>query len=161
MRNTRASAAKPEDNKFHGGSKIDGKHYWLSPPWLLKQIRKEFGRFFDPAPFPLPKGFDGLTRPWGKVNYLNPPFGAIMHQGPGDKEPKKKGMTAWVRKAIEEHKKGKTVVIVFPMDKWQLMLLDAGAEVRNLKDVRWHATEDGSEGIGTGRHVAMFVLRGK
>lgn len=31
--------------------------------------------------------------------------------------------------------------------------------MRNLKDVRWRATEDGSVGPGTGRHVACFVLK--
>ena len=76
-----------------------------------------------------------------------------MHNG------KKKGPTAWARKAIEESEKGKTVVLVYPIDKWVLMLLAAGAEVRNLGDVRWCATEDGSVGKGTGRHIAQFILR--
>ncbi len=77
-----------------------------------------------------------------------------MHQG------KKKGPTAWVRKAIAEHRKGKTVVLVYPIDKWVLMLLDViGAKVRNLGDVRWLATEDGSIGKGTGRHIACFILK--
>jgi len=49
-------------------------------------------------------------------------------------------------------------VYVFPIDKWIHMLIEAGAEIRNLKDVRWHATEDGSEGPGTGRHIACFIL---
>lgn len=75
-----------------------------------------------------------------------------MHEG------KKKGATAWVRKSIEEFKKGKRVVFVYPIDKWVLMLLDAGAKVRNLKDVKWCAIEDGSEGKGTGRHIACFIL---
>lgn len=39
-----------------------------------------------------------------------------------------------------------------------LMLLEAGAKVRNLKNVRWLATEDGSAGNGTGRHIACFIL---
>jgi hypothetical protein len=76
-----------------------------------------------------------------------------MHQG------KKKGPTAWVRKAIEEQQKGKQVVLVYPVDKWVLMMLSAiGTEVRNLGDVRWLATEDGSIGKGTGRHIACFIL---
>jgi hypothetical protein len=50
------------------------------------------------------------------------------------------------------------VVLVYPVDKWVLMLLEAGATVRNLRDVRWLATEDGSVGNGTGRHVACFIL---
>jgi hypothetical protein len=53
------------------------------------------------------------------------------------------------------------VVLVYPIDKWILMLLAAGAEVRNLGDVRWLATEDGQPGKGTGRHIACFVLEPK
>ena len=71
---------------------------------------------------------------------------------------KKKGPTAWARKAIAEAEQGKQVVMVYPIDKWVLMLLAAGAEVRNLGDVRWCATEDGSAGKGTGRHIACFIL---
>lgn len=148
----------PEDNKFHVGNGDDGKHYWLTPPDLYRKLAAEFRFDFDPCPFPRPDGFDGLTCEWGASSYVNPPFGSILHQGPNDKKPKKKGPTAWVRKAIEERRKGKRVVLVFPIDKWVLMLLDAGAKVRNLGDVKWLATEDGSEGKGTGRHIACFVL---
>lgn len=140
------------DNKFHVGNGSDGKHYWLTPPALMESLQSEFQFDFDAAPYPKPDEFDGLTMPWGKSTYVNPPFGAIVHQG------KKKGMTAWVRKAIAEHHQGKRVVMVYPIDKWILMLLASGAEVRNLGDVKWLATEDGSEGNGTGRHIACFIL---
>jgi hypothetical protein len=140
---------------FHTGNGDDGKHYWLTPPELLAELDDEFGFDFDPCPFPKPDDFDGLTAEWGESNYVNPPFGTIIHEG------KKKGPTAWARKAIAENEQGKRVVLVYPIDKWVLMLLAAGAEVRNLKDVRWHATEDGSVGPGTGRHIACFVLEPK
>ncbi len=152
------SKLAPEDNKFHAGNGSDGKHYWLTPPAVYDSLNAEFRFTFDPCPFPKPADFDGLTCEWGESSYVNPPFGSIMHQGPGDKKPKKKGPTAWVRKAITEHEKGKRVVLVYPVDKWVLMLLQAGAQVRNLGDVRWLATEDGSEGKGTGRHIACFIL---
>lgn len=152
------STLQPAANKFHVGNGSDGKHYWLTPPTLYDQLNAEFSFTFDPCPYPLPSGFDGLTQPWGASSYVNPPFGSVLHQGPGDKKPKKKGPTAWVRKAIAEHQEGKRVVLVYPIDKWVLMLLAAGAKVRNLGDVRWLATEDGSEGKGTGRHIACFVL---
>jgi len=147
----------PSLNKFHVGNGSDGKHYWITPPELLTELSNEFGPFdFDPCPFPLPDGFDGLTCDWGQCNYVNPPFGSIVHQG------KKKGPTAWVRKAINEWRKGKTVVLVYPVDKWILMLLDVllgdNAKVRNLGDVQWLAIEDRSVGKGTGRHIACFVL---
>ena len=145
----------PKDNKFHKGSAADGKHYWLTPPDLLNDLQKEFNFNFDPCPYPKPEDFDGLTNEWGKSNYVNPPFGAIIHDG------KKKGVTAWVRKALAEQEKGKDVVLVHPTDKWLLMLLKNVSEVRNLGDVKWLATEDGKPGKGTGRHIACFVLKGK
>lgn len=156
------SQLRPEENKFHKGNGDDGKHYWLTPPELYEELHAEFNFDFDPCPFPKPEGFDGLTCEWGMSNYVNPPFGSIMHQGPNDKKPKKKGPTAWMRKAIEEAAKGKRVVIVYPVDKWVLMMMQAiGAKnVRNLGDVKWCATEDGSRGKGTGRHIAAFILGG-
>lgn len=150
---------QPEDNKFHKGNGSDGKHYWLTPTELYAQLNKEFNFDFDPCPFPKPDDFDGLTCEWGNSNYVNPPFGSIIHEG------KKKGPTAWVRKCIQEWQKGKTVVLVYPVDKWLLMLTKAilgeDAEIRNLGDIKWIATEDNSIGKGTGRHIAMFILRAK
>jgi len=142
----------PENNKFHAGNGADGKHYWLTPPDVYKSLNDEFGFDFDPCPYPKPDGFDGLTCSWGQSSYVNPPFGSIMHEG------RKKGPTAWVRKAIAESSQGKRVVLVYPIDKWVLMLLAAGAKVRNLGDVRWLSIEDREPGKGTGRHIACFVL---
>jgi len=80
---------KPEENKFHVENKNDGKHYWLTPPNVYDPLQSEFNFDFDPCPYPKPDNFDGLTCEWGKSNYVNPPFGSIVHQG------KKKGPTAW------------------------------------------------------------------
>lgn len=150
------SQLQPADNKFHIGNGDDGLHYWLTPPDLYAALDAEFGFTFDPCPYPLPEGFDGLTCEWGESNYVNPPFGSIIHQG------KKKGPTAWVRKAIQEQNKGKRVVLVYPVDKWVLMILEVvGSTVRNLGDVRWHAIENNQPGKGTGRHIAAFILEPK
>ena len=154
MNTKHQSLTLPAENKFHLGNGSDGKHYWLTPPAMYAELDAEFSFDFDPCPYPLPAGFDGLTCEWGNRNYVNPPFGSIMHQG------RKKGPTAWVRKALAEQAKGKLVVLVYPVDKWVLMMLKAiGSEVRNLGDVRWLAIEDGSAGKGTGRHIACFILR--
>src|ERR1035437_9966958 len=148
------SQLHPSKNKFHLGNGDDKKHFWLTPPDLYTRLDAEFHFDFDPCPYPLPDGFDGLTCEWGSSNYVNPPFGSIIHDG------RKTGPTAWVRKAIKEREKGRLVVFVFPFDKWKLMLLDAiGSEVRNLGDVRWLAIEDGTPGPGMGRDIACFVLR--
>lgn len=149
-----AQRKQPHENKFHVGNGVDTKHYWLTPPEVYEPLHAEFNFTFDPCPYPLPDGFDGLTCNWGSSNYVNPPFGSILHHG------KKKGPTAWAKKAIEESRQGKDVVLVYPIDKWVLMLLAAGAQVRNLGDVRWLATEDNMPGKGTGRHIAAFILKG-
>lgn len=130
------------------GSNKDGKHYWLTPPHLLQELKDEFRFDFDSCPYPREPEFDGLIQPWGSSTYCNPPFA---------------GPTAWVRKAISESEKGKSIVFVFPMPKWALMLLTHPnlREVRNLKDVKWCAVEDGSPGKGIGQHIAMFHLEGK
>lgn len=138
---------------FEKGNK-DGKHYWLTPPELLAELVGEFHFDHDACPWPKPADYDGLTAEWGLSTYVNPPFGSIEHEG------KKKGPTAWARKAIAEAEKGKRVVMVYPVPKWVLMLLKHAKEVRNLGDVRWCATEDGKPGKGIGQHVAMFVLDG-
>ena len=148
------SKLRPANNKFHRGNGDDGKHYWITPPKLYAKLDAEFHFDFDPCPYPLPDGFDGLTCEWGRSNYCNPPFGSIIHEG------RKKGPTAWVRKAIQEHAKGKRVVLVYPVDKWMLMLFSVLkiARVRNLGDIRWHSIEDRQPGRGTGRHIAAFIL---
>ena len=146
---------KPENNKFHKGNGSDGKHYWLTPKYLMNKLIDRFKFNFDACPYPKPDDFDGLTCEWGESTYVNPPFGSIIHEG------KKKGPTAWARKAIEESKNGKQVVMVYPIDKWVLMMLAAGAKVENLGDVKWESTEDGLPGKGTGRHIAMFILNQK
>ncbi len=139
---------------FEKGNKADGKHYWLTPPELFEELNEKFEFDFDPCPFPKPEDFDGLRAEWGESNYVNPPFGS--YTDPSDN--KKKGPTAWANKAIKEFRKGKRVVLVYPIDKWVLKLIQEGALITNMGDVRWHSTENGEKGPGTGRYVAMFVL---
>lgn len=133
----------------------NGRHYWLTPPDILQSLNEEFSFDFDPCPFPLPNGFDGLTCEWGSSNYVNPPFGSILRND------KKLGPTAWVRKAIAESQKGKDVVFVYPTDKWIHYLLNAGAELRSLGDVKWLSTEDRTPGRGIGRFTMAFILKGR
>ena len=121
----------------------DGKHYWLTPPELYEQLNEEFCFDYDPCPYPRDDFYDGLIEPWGKSNWVNPPFVRP---------------TAWANKCIEEYEKGNRVVFVFPIDKWVHRMIAVASEIRNLGDVRWLSTEDGLPGKGTGRHVACFVL---
>lgn len=82
---------------------------WNTPKWLM-DIFKDY---FDPCP-PSPT-FDGLNIDWKDRNYINPPYSNPL---------------LWVRKAIEESKKGKICVLLLRADnstKWfkELMLNNA------------------------------------
>lgn len=130
----------------------DWKHYRLTPVEVYNALNNEFNFNFDPCPYPKPEDFDWLINEWWGSNYVNPPFWAIMQNG------KKKWQTARVRKAIEEYKKWKKVVMVYPLDKRVLMMIKEGAEIRNLGDIKWLSTEDNLPWKWTGRHIACFIL---
>src|SRR5574344_865341 len=97
-------------------------HYWLMPPDKYKILDGEFHFDYDPCPFPKPDGFDGTKVEWGKTSFVNPPFHRENGIGP----------TAFMRKAIEEQKKGKTSVLVVPTQSYVNLMLDAGAELRSM-----------------------------
>ena len=72
-----------------------------------------FDDWFDPCP--LYADFDGLRITWDTHTYVNPPYSNPM---------------PWVKKAIEESKKGCTVVMLLKNDsstKWYKMLHENGS----------------------------------
>ena len=144
---------------FFSSHRQDGR----TPVDLYEKLDKEFNFDFDPCPYPLPDGFDGLTVDWGQSNYVNPPFGSISQDRTIKLPPtlygKKRGITAWVKKAIAENKKGKQIVLVYPLPGWLFMLFKVKAELRNLGDIKWCAIEDGTPGKGTGKDIGCFILK--
>lgn len=68
---------------------------WATPSDIYKQV-KERG-LFDPCP--LDATVDGLALEWGDDNYVNPPYSDLL---------------AWIRKSIEQHRKGKGVIMLIP-----------------------------------------------
>jgi hypothetical protein len=110
----------------------NGKRYWLTPLDMLESLTKEFSFDFDPCPNPRPEGFDGLTIPWGSSNWVNPPFTG--------------GVMAWCKKAIAEHKQGKSSVIILPMYQVRAIstMAEYGAEIRYAGTPIWNAIEDGT-----------------
>lgn len=105
------------------------RKYWLTPPELHARLDAEFGFDFDPCPCPRPVGYNSLVVPWGKSNYVNPPF--------NKKDAPFGGPSAFVRKAIEERERGNTSVFILPLP-WNLgLLMAAGAEIRYAGIVQW------------------------
>lgn len=101
----------------------------MTPPDIYSKLNAEFNFDFDPCPCPRPEDYNSLIVPWGKTNYVNPPFLRIdaPHGGP----------SAFVKKAIEEREKGNTSVLILPVP-WSIgLLMKAGAELRDGGVVQW------------------------
>jgi len=128
--------------------------YWLTPRDVYAALDDEFNFDFDPCPCPRRKEFDGLAVPWGRCSYVNPPFTTVAEGS------RKVGMTAWVRKAIEEQAKGNTSVLVYPQHGWVHMLVKAGAELRSLGKVNWIDIEDETSSRAASSPIMAFILRG-
>lgn len=120
--------------------------FWLIPPEMYKEFDKEFKFNYDPCPYPRPPEYDGLLAEWGSSNWVNPPFWG--------------GITAWVRKAIAEQEKGKTSVLILPLDNWVRLLIDAGAEIRSAGSHEWVHTVDHTRRKAP-RPSILFILRPK
>jgi len=76
---------------------------WGTPPTFYKKLDEEFNFNFDPCPLnhDLNK-WDGLKIEWKERNYINPPYSTELKK-------------AFVKKAIEESKKGKLCVMLLPV----------------------------------------------
>ena len=79
-------------NKILFSKKSDN---WKTPEKVYKAFI-ELG-YFDPCP--LNSKFNGLEIEWKKENFVNPPYSKIKD---------------FVNKSIEEHKKGKEVILLIP-----------------------------------------------
>lgn len=101
---------------------------WSTPRDFFAALNKEFHFDFDPNPIN-PAGlrdFDGLGSWEGKSIFCNPPYS----------QPKR-----WIEKAIEESKKGKTVVLLLKCDtstSWFHDLVYPNAEIRFIRGrLKW------------------------
>jgi len=86
---------------------------WKTPQIIYKRFM-DLG-YFDPCPYN--SEFDGLKIDWKEKNFVNPPYSKIKY---------------FVDKAIEEHKKGKTVVMLIPFrsdTKYFRKLVDYGCDI--------------------------------
>lgn len=137
-------------DKFNSPASRGEKEFWLTPPAIYNALNDRFQFDFDPCPYPLPEGFNSLEMEWGKSNYVNPPFRKIDGNGFGP--------TAWVRKGIEEFKKGKDVVLLIPTQSYVNLLLEAGAKVESAGRVRWISGIDGTE-CKSPSPISCFILK--
>lgn len=133
--------------KDRSGSK--DSDFWQTPQWLYDVLDAEFHFDFDPCP--ANPSFDGLTIPWGKCNFVNPPYNRI------DK-PK------FIKKAYEEWKLGKTCVLLIPAATGTVQFHDViqpSAEIRfrrgRIAFVAAGLPRD-SKATKKGKHDSMIVI---
>ncbi len=93
------------DAEKESGMKIrNPKHNddWKTPQSFYDALNAEFQFQFDPCPYRHSMEWDGLTIDWSGRNFVNPPYSRKLKE-------------AFVRKAIEESKKGKLCVVLLPV----------------------------------------------
>lgn len=135
-------------NKQNGSSNDD----WATPDYILEDIKKEFGEFFDPCPLKHDKSkWDGLKISWRKINFINPPYN-------------NKDKVAFIRKAYEESKKGKVCILLIPVTTdipiFHELILPYG-EIRYIKGrVKFKGYNSKGEYVEnkSGQSGSMFVI---
>ena len=82
---------------------INSGDNWATPKWLYKKLNDMFNFDFDPCPLCI-EGikFDGLTIPWGKSNFVNPPYSRALKE-------------KFIIKGVNESNLGKRVVFLLPV----------------------------------------------
>ena len=82
---------------------INNDDNYATPPELYNELNKRFNFDFDPCPYNDGKiKVDGLKIEWGKSNFINPPYSRKLKE-------------AFIKKGIEESKKGKVCVFLIPV----------------------------------------------
>lgn len=149
---------------------LDHKDDWATPPEFYKALNGEFDFNFDPCPYMHDMSWDGLQIDWGSRNFVNPPYS----------ERPLPLKTDFVKKAIEESKKGKLCVMLLPVSTSTKLFHDIIApedpEIRfiykrikfigvNSKGqyVNWHLWDkEAPEGVehvrNSGMHDSMIII---
>ena len=147
---------------------INHSDNWATPPAFYAELNKEFNFDFDPCPLNHNVTlWDGLEVEWGKSTFCNPPYSRILKP-------------LFVKKAVSEAKKGKTVVLLLPVSTSTALFHDwikpNAKEIRFVRGrlpfigvntkgqyVNWHLTDDVEpEGVehvrNSGMHDSMVVV---
>ena len=81
---------------------INNDDNYATPPELYDELNKIYNFDFDPCPYNEWEVVDWLTIEWGKSNFVNPPYSLSLKE-------------KFVKKWIEEQKKGKQSVFLLPV----------------------------------------------
>jgi phage N-6-adenine-methyltransferase len=134
---------------------MEHKDDWATPKDFYAKLDAEFCFDFDPCPLfygRITDENDGLLIDWGERNYINPPYSRKLKE-------------SFVRKAVEESKKGKLCVMLLPVSTSTKLFHDV--ILPNADDIRFLRGRVKFEGINTfgervtnkaGMHDSMIVI---
>ena len=111
---------------------------------LYRQLNAEFDLTFDPCPID-PK-FDGLSVPWGKRTFANPPYGRTLGR--------------WTHKAYRESPRGKLVVLLIPARTDTAWWHDDVMQADEIRFLRGRLRFDDGNGRAT-FPSAIVIFRGR
>lgn len=128
---------------------LDHRDDWQTPTELYEKWNREFNFNFDPCPIN-PK-FDGLSIDWKERNYINPPYSRKLKE-------------AFIRKALEESKKGKLCVLLLPVSTSTKIfheIIYPNAEIRFIKGrIKFKGINTFGQEVSNkcGMHDSMLVI---
>lgn len=114
---------------------INHSDNWATPPSFYAELDAEFHFDFDPCPLNHDVTlWDGLEVEWGESTFCNPPYSRTLK-------------TLFVKKAVSEAKKGKTVVLLLPVSTSTALFHDWIKP--NAKEIRFVRERIRFQGINT------------
>jgi hypothetical protein len=129
---------------------LNNTDHWKTPDYFYEPLNEKYDFNFDPCP--LYADFDGLVIEWGERNFVNPPYSRKLKE-------------AFVKKGIEESKKGKLCVFLLPVSTSTALFHDF--IVPNMTDIEFVRKRIRFEGVNTkgesvsnkcGMHDSMIVV---
>ena len=134
---------------------LEHKDNWATPKDFYDKLNAEFNFDFDPCPFndgEITPDKDGLLIEWGQRNYINPPYSRKLKE-------------AFVKKAIDESKKGKLCVMLLPVSTSTVLFHDfIQPNAKEIRFVRGRIKFIGKNSVGDvvsdkcGMHDSMIVI---
>lgn len=105
-----------------------------------KKYRDMFSKCFDPCPS-VPD-FDGLAIEWHQVNFVNPPYSRKI---------------AWIKKAMQQMKKGRTSIMLLPTATDAAWFHDLIMKFAKIRFIRGRLVLDGGKHPRYGSMLCTFV----
>ena len=145
------------NNENKSFTPVNIKDLWQTPKSLFNKLNNEFRFTMDVAASDKNKlckiyygeKSNALCNYWDKSNWCNPPYSNIM---------------PWVQKAIKEHERGKTTVMLVPADtsvKWFKLAYESCNEVRFISGrISFINAETQKPVSGNNKGSVLFIWRG-